>query len=285
MLAKRGQVADLVDLEARGWHFDLKIDGVRAQAVIPKTGMPRLYSRSAENISQRYPEIVQALAEMTWPGPITLDGEIAVNDERGLPSWPLSHRRHAQGARGKTRLPATFHVFDIIDARMRFRFRRGMVEKLVPEADRVRPVLASSDGLALWQVVADYRLEGLVAKNPAGLYRPGRSSDWVKIKRTQTLTAMVGGYEAGSGSRASTVGALLLYLLRDGDLVQVGKVGSGFSDRELTTVTERIRGDQPFAVEVEYLDISPDGQLRQPVFLRLRDDATITECTYDQTEA
>lgn len=289
MLATRGQVEDIARLQNLGYFFDLKIDGVRAQADVVD-GQVTLRSRHGVTCTYQYPEIEATLRNLFPAGRWTFDGEIAVNDERGLPSWPLTHKRNAQVRNTSgwaAKLPATFYVFDVLEhdgvrsTRWALSSRRQALVQDLPSAGTVRPVLSSTNGLALWDVVEENRMEGLIAKRPDSGYRAGRSQDWVKIKRTQTVTALVGGYDPGEGSRAPMFGALHLYLLDGDSLVQVGKVGSGFNNVELREVMQAMH-EPPLIVEVEYLDVSPDGLLRQPVFQRIRKDASVHDCTLDQ---
>lgn len=293
MLARKS-VDDVATLEERGWCFDLKIDGIRAGVRVDH-GTVTMKSRRRENITPYYPELVShlcgAFAWLGWTEPCELDCEIAVNDERGLPSWPLTHARHAAGRRGKGQ--ATLYVFDVTTftgddvTNLPFVERRAMVERLTLGMDPlVVPVLHGVAGTAMWDVVEQYNLEGLVAKRPDHRYRAGRSSDWLKLKRTRTMTCVVGGYDPGEGSRRFTFGNLHLYLTDGDGLVSVGKVGSGFTDRKLAEISGLLHdaAADPIIVEVECLDVSPDRQLRQPVFQRLRTDVDITACSVDQLE-
>jgi bifunctional non-homologous end joining protein LigD len=290
MLATRGQVQDIARLQSLGYLFDLKIDGVRCFALIDD-GDVHLVSRSGVDCTYQYPEVVEALRAAFPTGSWSIDGEIAVNDERGLPSWPLSHKRNAQVKNTSgwaAKLPATYYMFDLltrdgVDVRSWPLTNRRAALSVVAQSERLKVVL-HGDGPAMWKVVETYNLEGLVAKRPESAYTSGRRTDWVKIKRTQTVTALVGGFDPGEGSRASTFGALHLYLLdADGKLTPdpIGKVGSGFSDKELREVMHAMH-EPPLIVEVEYLDVSPDGLLRQPVFQRIRKDASVHDCTLDQ---
>lgn len=290
MLANRGHVDDILRLQQVGSIFDLKIDGVRCLATI-EDGTVSLESRQKVTITGQYPEVVGVLAGLR-SGLWVLDGEIAVNDEQGLPSWPLTAKRNAQTrftAGWAAKLPATYYVFDVLVADGEDVRGKPLTERreILAGLD-LTMVLSTTDGAALWDVVMQHRLEGIVAKRPSSRYHSGRSSDWVKIKHTQTVTCLVGGFDPGEGSRASTFGALHLYLLNDkGEPVQVGKVGSGFSDRELREVMRVLHHPDlltqpPLIVEVEYLDFSPGGLLRQPVFQRVRRDASVAECTLEQ---
>lgn len=293
MLATRGAVSDIARLQDLGYRFDLKIDGVRCVATVEQ-GVVSLVSRAGVTITSQYPEIVEALRKALPHGSWELDGEIAVNDARGLPCWPLTGKRNAQvrnPEKWAEHLPATYYLFDLLRhdgdnvrgwSYVKRQEMLGLEISVWEQHPALALVLHSTDGQALWDVVVEHRLEGIVAKRESATYHSGRSADWVKIKRTSTVTCLVGGYDPGEGSRASTFGALHLYLLDDAQtLVQVGRVGSGFSNAELKRVMQALHRP-PLIVEVEYLDISPDGLLRQPVFLRMRPDAGVTECTLDQ---
>ena len=293
MLACRGRVEEIDRLQERGYLFDLKIDGVRCLAEI-EDGQVTLTSRTGLTMTSRYPEIVSALRDVCPHGRMVLDGEIVVFGDRGLPSFTRTHKREMQ-ARGAKRwaelLPAHLLMFDILelgDQDLRgwaYANRRQVLEQETRDwiTDTLQWTVMSPDGRALWDVVCQHQMEGMIAKRPDAPYRDGRSQDWVKIKRTSTVSCMVGGYDPGEGSRASTFGCLHLYLLGHDGLVPVGKVGSGFSDRELRKVMHHLH-HPPLIVEVEYLDVSPDGQLRQPVFQRVREDLDIADCTLDQLE-
>jgi bifunctional non-homologous end joining protein LigD len=295
MLAQKGGVDDIARLEERGYTFDLKVDGVRCLVEVDQ-GVVRLTSRSGVDMTTRYPEITEALTK-AHPGiSVVLDGEIAVDDEHGLPSWPLTHKRDAQQSRAHwwaRQMPATFYAFDVLEVSVRdmrrweFESRREVLVDLARrswDTDRLRVVLHSTAGQALWTVVNTHKLEGLVAKNPRAPYREGkRSADWLKIKRTETYSCLVGGYDPGEGSRASTFGALHLYMLdADNKPVPVGKVGTGFSNAELRSIRAQLDLNTTLIVEVSCLDVSPDNKLRQPVFEHVRGDIAVIDCTLDQ---
>jgi ATP-dependent DNA ligase len=142
-----------------------------------------------------------------------------------------------------------------------------------------------------------------MAKRLASPYLPGvRSRDWIKIKKHLTFDLVVGGYTPGQGQRQPYFGALLLGAYDSGKLIFTGKVGSGFSIKELEEISnEFVSSDKsPFShssadhniiwlkpeivVEVKALEVSKRGHLRAPVFLRTRDDKPPEECTFDQLQ-
>ena len=138
-------------------------------------------------------------------------------------------------------------------------------------------------------------LEGVMAKRASSPYRLGRRSrDWLKLKHTLTQEVVVAGWRSGNGARADTVGSLLLGIPGDDGLEYVGRVGSGFSDRDLTDLRAKLdriaRETSPLvgvpAVdakdahwvtpklvgEVEYAELTADGRLRAPTWRGWRPD-------------
>ena len=113
--------------------------------------------------------------------------------------------------------------------------------QLQGDAWRVPPILegAAEDVLAASRAAG---LEGIVAKRSDSPYKPGyRGREWLKIKNVLRQEFVVGGYTAGSGRRADSIGALLVGYHRDGELHYAGKVGTGYSDADLAMLTKRLR--------------------------------------------
>jgi bifunctional non-homologous end joining protein LigD len=287
--------AALAVLQRRGYSFEFKWDGIRALILLTE-GTVRVINRRCRDITYRYPDLVDALSGLGIEA--LIDGEIVVLDENGCSDFAAAHRRDAQGNIRSARqlaqaVPVQFAAFDILelngeDMRLSHHQARHALLYALQETFKGTPVVfppTSKDGAAMWQLVQDRCLEGLIAKSPGSSYTPGRrAKTWVKIKRTSTITALVCGYEPGEGSRAPYFGALHLALLdEDGRLCPVGKVGSGFTDADLVHFRERLDGnDHPIMVEVKYLEVSPQGQLRMPVFVSERTDIDPTACTFDQ---
>lgn len=278
------------------WTFEFKYDGVRALVIIDH-GSVQIINRNGRDITHRYPDVVDRLRPL--PLRLVLDGEIICLDENGRPDFSRIHRRDAQespraiAALAKT-LPAQLVAFDALESggvdnrllsyTQRRLYLTDRTEELAAAGVVVPPV--SKDGETMWKVVADMGLEGLVAKRDGSTYSGRRSGAWVKIKRKHRISALVSGYDPGEGHRAATFGCLHLSLLEDdGQLVQVGSVGTGFTDADCTLITKRLRDhDHPIIVEVEYLELSPDRRLRQPSFKGVRTDVTVDDCTVHQLD-
>jgi bifunctional non-homologous end joining protein LigD len=140
-----------------------------------------------------------------------------------------------------------------------------------------------------------------VAKKAGSPYKAGRSPAWLKIRLRNTGDFVVVGFTAPKGSRGG-FGALQLADYVNGELVYAGRAGTGFSDKQLAEVRRELeahkRGDPPcsgpipaekgttwveptMVCEVEYTEWTDEGLLRQPVFLRFRDDKRPEECVRD----
>ena len=153
------------------------------------------------------------------------------------------------------------------------------------------------DGPAFFEAVKHMGLEGIIAKQRDSTYQPGKRSDsWLKIKARQTVECIIIGYTRGKGDRAGSFGALHLARRDADDLKYVGKVGAGFDEESLQAMADELKKlktiqrpvkkkplDDARSVwvecklicEVQFASVTPDGMLREPVFMRLRPDLTL----------
>ncbi|MEZ5064758.1 MAG: non-homologous end-joining DNA ligase [bacterium] len=293
MLAKIGEPFDDPD-----WIFEIKWDGTRALAFV-EGGDYRLLNRKANPQRERYPELA-GLAGL--PDGTVLDGEIAVLID-GRPSFHGMLRR--EQARGERRvallaqsMPAVYVVFDllwragesIVDWTLAD--RRAALRELMGELDTdLQSTVVFSDGvigqgLAYFEQACAMELEGVVAKRLASRYLPGKRSDsWLKIKQSRTAYCAILGF-LPDGER--DLRSLVIGLESGGELVYAGRVGSGLDDVRRRALNDRLRahvrptpfisvpsqgGEEVIWVEpnvfcrVKFLEHTPDGQLRAPVFL------------------
>ncbi|HVN38857.1 MAG TPA: DNA ligase D [Myxococcota bacterium] len=309
MLAERAAAA----FSAPGWLFEVKYDGYR---MIASAGAgAALYTRSGRAAAARFPEVVQALAALPVPHAV-LDGELVAFDAEGRPSFQrLQQRaqlaRPEEIARAQVEIAVGFQVFDLLgfgerDLRdLPLARRKEFLSRLVPP---VGVLLAAPHfeerGEEVYAQVQALGLEGIVAKRADSPYRSGRTPLWKKVRSLATADLVVVGFTVPAGSRTG-FGALHLARAEAGGLVYTGRVGSGFSDHDLLTLradldaltcdTPACRGAPPatradrwveprLVCEVRYTEVTGDGLLRQPVFLRLRDDKTPDECRLEEAE-
>src|SRR3989454_625016 len=290
-----------------GWLFELKLDGYRVRAA-REAGEARLVTRNGHDIAFSFPEIARALAALPYEGFI-VDGELVVPDEAGRPSFQrLQNRAKVSRAlevrRAAVETPAVLYGFDLLAfgcyglRPFPLGKRKALLHQIGP---RVGPIKYLShfekDGAALYEQVVKMGLEGIVAKRADAPYRAGRSANWLKIRADRTDDFVVVGFTRPKGSR-SGFGALDLGAYQDGKLVYAGRVGSGFTAAQLEDVsaalersvrpTPAFSGPVPqdpghtwveptLVAEVRYKEWTDESLLRQPVFVRFRDDKPVTE--------
>ena len=308
-------LARLADLPAdqERWAFEVKWDGVRAVAY-SEPGRLRFEARSGNDITKRYPELARLNRALSSHSAI-LDGEIVAFDEAGRPSFGrLQHRMHiaseAQAKRLSKDSPVVYVIFDLL-------WLDGHSVMGLPYTDR-RELLAGldlhgtnwqvpdyvvGDGADLQAATRAQGLEGIVAKRLDSPYEPGRRSVcWRKIKNVQRTDVVVCGWVPGEGRRRDRIGALLIAVEdEDGHLRYAGRVGTGFTDRELdrlhgllapleredppwTTGPKPPRGsvlvEPRYVADVEFIEWTSDGVLRAPSYKGLREDVPVPPAAF-----
>jgi bifunctional non-homologous end joining protein LigD len=284
------------------WTYEPKLDGYRVLAFV-RDGSVFLQSRRAQDLTSFFPEIVADLAAQAIDG-MVLDGEIVALGSDGRPSFnALQNRAQAKSAKelakAQREAPVVLVCFDLLHfAGLNLRGapysdRRRYLAQCVLPMQHVQLMHTSQDAEKLYAAATASGYEGIVAKRSDSIYQPGkRSTAWRKIKATQTAEFVIGGYTQGKGEREA-MGALLLGYWRGKELHYAGHVGSGLTEPVMKDLRARIAGSvlkkPPFVekpplhrpttwlepkvvAEVEFADWTPDGMLRAPVFLRLRDD-------------
>jgi bifunctional non-homologous end joining protein LigD len=301
------------------WLFEIKYDGVRVLAS-RRGDRVELYGRSGQDTTTRYPEVVRALRALPVES-FVIDGEIVALDDAGRPSFQRLQPRMAltdprEAERMAVQRPAIGVFFDclMLDDRDLRKLplvdRKECLRLLVPSLGAVRyGDHVMEEGEAFFELASEQRLEGMVAKRARSVYSGARTRDWIKIKCQRRQEFVIGGYTDPQGSR-DHFGALHLGVY-DGPtdaprLVYVSKVGTGFDDTLLRTISERLRPlarkDSPFAAgavptgrdhhwveprlvaEVRFTGWTEDGGLRHPTFIGLRDDKKPLECRREESE-
>lgn len=282
-----------------GWIFERKLDGVRAVAV-RRDGRTRLWSRNRNDVSDSYPEIVDALDDQLSGSDAIVDGEIVAFDGDKTSFSVLQHRIHLSDPAkiARTGVPVWFYLFDLLrydghDARRLTQLqRKELLASLGPWRDPLVYVEHTPEtGEELYREAVAAGWEGLIAKRADAAYLSGRTRNWLKLKAVRQQEFVVGGYTPPQGSRKG-IGALLLGY-HDGDALRyAGKVGTGFDDAELTDLHQRlgaIRVDEPpFAdpprnnlaawvepttvVQIGFGEWTDSGHLRHPTYLGRRTD-------------
>jgi DNA ligase D-like protein (predicted ligase)/DNA ligase D-like protein (predicted 3'-phosphoesterase) len=294
---------------SKDWIFEIKWDGIRAISYI--NAKLSLKSRNDKELEYNFPELDE-LKDLTANA--VLDGEIVVMKNGKADFQTLLERNRITSARDieyvADRNPVTYVVFDILEKdgkpllNLPLIDRKKILKEQVKEGKHVvLSLYVEEEGKVYYDAAIKMGVEGIMAKKKDSPYQPGlRSGNWLKIKRLLSCDCVIFGYTEGQGRRADTFGALILGLYDRGKPVYVGKVGTGFSqkDTELLTkmflemrasektlevvdVPERITWLKPELVcEVDYQVVTKDGKLRMPRFRILRADKTPFECALDQ---
>jgi bifunctional non-homologous end joining protein LigD len=299
MLATHGSVEKL---KATQWAFEGKWDGYRL-LVDADHGKLCLRSRRGRDVTREYPQL-EALAADLADHHVILDGEVVALDESGVPSFGEMQNR-ARSTR------VEFWAFDILllDGRSLLRAkysdRRRVLEALADGGGLTVPDQLPGDGPEALEYARRHRWEGVVAKKRDSTYQPGRrSSAWIKDKLWNTQEVIVGGWRAGEGGRTSGIGALLVGVPADDGLQFAGRVGTGFTEKDLANLKKTLAplhtDESPFTTklsgpdakgvtfvrptlvgEVRYSERTSDGRLRQPSWRGLRPDKTPDEVVWE----
>jgi DNA ligase-1 len=303
--------ADLADVARTmpdEFFVEDKFDGIRAQ-VHAKDGRVAIYSRTMDEITHRFPELIAPLQQLS--NDAIIDGEIVpARGEKILPFSDLQKRlgRKTIGEDLLREVPVILVAYDLLYADGRvltdesLENRRQLMEKIIPRdgtirlslAKRFREVAALDDEFDAARARGN---EGLMIKSPASFYKPGkRGREWLKVKRAiATLDVVVTAVEVGHGKRRKLLSDYTFAVRRSADdeeLLNIGKAYSGLTDIELTEMTEwftnhtiqefahgRVRLVEPaIVIEVTFDRVQESKRhksgyaLRFPRILRLRPD-------------
>jgi len=298
------------------WLFEIKWDGYRAVAFIENSKV-RLVSRNQNDLTGQFSEL-HDLPKSVKAKAAVLDGEIVALDEQGRSSFSLMQQRTGfrsggRRAAGRSDVPVVYYAFDLIFVdgydlrRVPLEGRKAVLAKVVAPNELVRLSEHFPErGIALFNAAKQQGLEGILAKRRDSLYQERRSNEWRKIKITQTIDCVIGGYTEPEGSR-EYFGAIVLGLYdQKGRLIHVGQAGTGFDQAALKQIWQvlhkletrrspfhggveaaKVHWVKPQRVaEIKYTEWTHETEeggpkLRAPVFMELREDKDPKECTLE----
>lgn len=299
------QLATLAESAPEGgdWIHEIKYDGYRFICRI-ENGEATFFTRNGHDWTYRLPALREAALELPVRSAL-LDGEVVFLEPTGTTSFQALQNSFRHGQSGSL----VYYVFDLL-------YLDGVDLREVPLESRKQTLsaLMSTDrgrirysdhlvgnGPEFFRQAAKLSLEGIISKRRLRPYRSGRAGDWLKIKCVKRQEFVVLGYTLPVGSRTG-LGALLLGVYEDGDLVYVGRVGTGFTDASLEDLRERFDGmrrdESPLAstprelekkgphwveptlvANVEFTAWTEGGHVRHPSFRGLREDIDVTQVT------
>lgn len=242
---------DLVPLDPADYLAEWKWDGIRVQAV-SEGGLRRLYSRTGEDISAAFPDLIDA---MEFEGAV--DGELLIRRDADVAPFADLQKRLGRKVVSKTMLqshPATLRLYDILtwqgeDLRaLPLVQRRARLEDARFASDRfdLSPLLTftSWDDLAKLRAAPPFPvIEGVMVKRRTSLYVAGRPrGPWFKWKSDPMVVDAVLIYaQSGHGKRSGFYSDFTFALWDGGDMVPVGKAYFGFTDEELKELDRFVR--------------------------------------------
>jgi DNA ligase D len=279
------------------WLHEIKFDGYRTIARLDR-GEVRLLTRMGLDWTDRYGRLAGALENLPCQQAL-IDGEIVVQDERGIASFAALQDALAEGRTHEL----IFFAFDLLHldgydlCAVPLVERKRALEGLLGPAVTPGSALQISEhvvghGRAFFEQASQLGLEGIVSKRADAPYQQTRTKSWLKIKCRQSEDFLIVGFSASEA--AGGIGALLLAEADDGGLRYVGRVGTGFSMSQMKSLRARLealRAKKPavalppeerrkdivwvrpaLVAEVEYGNRTADGILRHAVYKGCRLD-------------
>lgn len=279
------------------WLYELKYDGYRIMAFI-EGNSARLLTRNGNDYMERFHDIATSLIDLADGRPMVLDGEMVITDESGKTDFhALQNFMRSTKVKNLTYIVFDLLALDGVDLRgLPLIERKEKLEGLMIKASsnlyysrHVR-----GNGMESFDAACVGGLEGIVGKKADSIYSGTRNGDWIKLKCDKRQEFIVGGYSI-SDKRVRGVSSLLLGVYEDGELIYVGRAGTGISEDDMLVLEEKFdtlkRMDSPFkstpkirpsekiiwlepelVAEIKFAEWTRDNLLRQARFKGLRTD-------------
>lgn len=274
-------------LESPDWIAEPKLDGSRYMLYLDEDGAVHLYSRrdfpridkalNVPHFAKAYPNLKGTVldGEVMHPNPTKLGDTTGIMNS--LPAKAVARQAEDEKLH--------FNAFDCLflfgeDIRQKpLRYRREALELAVAMMKNpcVRTVPQTDEKDHLFRTIIAAGGEGTVLKNVHSAY----GINWVKNKRVADFSVIISGYKPGKGKYADTLGAVAVSVYRDGALVEVG-FASGMTDDERHDIWTHQDAYLGRVVDISAQEITQDGRMRHPRWLRLRDDVAPETLTFEK---
>jgi bifunctional non-homologous end joining protein LigD len=306
MVVKHGQVPH----RSAQYLYELKLDGVRILAHKQKNEVSLSY-RSGISCTRSYSDIARCLEHLPVSEAL-IDGEIVTFDEAGRPNFGLlapriAAKRPGEIQQAQAKVPVVFFAFDLLQLgtadlrQVPLERRKELLGQLLPGNGFIRTLDHIVDhGDALWTLVEQQQLEGMVAKRLGTPYTPGPepSGHWIKLKRAVDEDYAVMGYSQGE---RGALKAPLVALYGPNGWVYQGRVGTGFSNRDRIHLVKTLRElathgpccavpddvqatfvEPKLVIKVKHQGRSNAGHLRAASFQGIHEAKAAQDCRLDE---
>ena len=252
------------------WIHEIKFDGSRIQARLDG-GRVKLFTRNGLDWTRKFPTIAAAVAELPAETAL-IDGELVVNDDKGVSSFSLLQQELKAGSDRRM----AYYAFDLLhldrdDLRpLPLTARKAALTQKLAHGPKSGPLRLSESideqGPLLLKHACKLHLEGIISKRADAAYHSGRGHDWIKSKCSDRQEFVVAGFVPSTNDNHS-VGALVLGVYEKGKLRYAGRTGTGFTHQ---SARELYRKFKPLVLDKSAFDPVPAEERgkRAPIWVK-----------------